>query len=193
MRAQRGFTLIETVIFIIVMGLALGGIVSLFTQSAVGGRYPFDQQRAIALANAYMDEIMRKRWDENTPLNGGCVETGSGYCAAYCAAKIPPTCGTCSLVAGACVAPAATPLGAEAAEVRASYDDIDDYLGLPDTIPKDATGTAIADYAGYTVAVAVSTPAAAWNGIPTADVKQIVVTVSVGTDSYSLTTYRVNY
>ena len=200
MRTQRGFTLIETVIFIIVMGLALGGIVSLFVQSAIGGRYPFDQQRAIALANTYMDEILRKRWDEGVPLGGGCVATGSGYCPGICALKVYPVCGTCLLnnaPPGSCVAPAAVvppaAPGPEPGEGRAAYDDIDDYNGLVDAPPVDSTGAPIPGYAGYSVAVAVTNPAAPWNGVPAADTKQIVVTVSLGVESYALTAYRVNY
>lgn len=199
MRKQNGFTLIETVIFIIVMGLALSGIVSMFVQSAVGGRYPFDQQRAIALANTYMDEILRKRWDENVPFGGGCVETGSGYCAGLCAGKAYPACGTCTLdiinsicVAPVAVVPPAAP-GPEAGEIRATFDDIDDYNGPPDTPPLDATGAAIPGYGGYSVAVSVTNPAVAWNGVPAADTKQIVVTVTTGAESYALTAYRVNY
>lgn len=198
MHTQRGFTLIETVIFIIVMGIALSGIVSLFVQSAVGGRYPFEQQRAIALANTYMDEILRKRWDESVPFGGGCVETGSTYCDTRCATYIYPACGSCLLdvPTASCVAPIATvppaPPGPDPAEIRASFDDIDDYNGLADAPPVDASGTPIAGYAGYSVTVSVTTPGPAWNGVPAADTKHIVVTVSVGADSYSLTAYRVN-
>ncbi len=197
MRRQSGFTLIEIVIFIIVMGVSLSGIIGLFVQSAVGGNYPFDQQRAIAIANAYMDEIMRKRWDENVPFGGGCVETTSGYCNTYCAGRVYPSCGTCTLdtVNSICVAPTATVppalSGPEAGENRASFDDIDDYDGVNDTPPQDATGAAVPGYGGYNVQVVVTNTAL--NGIPALDSKQIVVTVTKGADSYALTAYRVNY
>lgn len=197
MLKQRGFTLIETVIFIMVMGIALSGIVSLFVQSAVGGRYPFEQQRAIALANTYMDEILRKRWNESVPFGGGCVETGSLSCNNYCAARPYPDCRTCLLdtVNSVCVAPAAAASGVDTGETRATFDDIDDYDGLSNPTPVNAAGTAIAGYAGYSVAVSVTSPAAGtlWNGVPALDTKEIIVTVTVGADSYALTAYRVNH
>lgn len=189
---QRGFTLIETVVFIIVLGIALGSIVSLFVQSAMGERYPYDQQRAIAIANAYMDEILRKRWDENSPLGGGCVITvGSTYCSDFCSAKTYPDCGTCipDVATSKCTALSATAIGNDG-ETRSTFDDIDDYHGLNDLSPVDASGVAIGGYAGYSVGVLVTNTAL--SGVPSADSKQIVVTVSKDGNSYDLTAFRMN-
>jgi MSHA pilin protein MshD len=193
----RGFTLIETIIFIVVLGISLGSIVSLFLQSATSSHYPYDQQRAIAIANTYMDEILRKRWDENVPFGGGCVETGSNYCNNFCAAKSYPDCGTCLPNPGppaSCIAPPSTAIGPDGLETRANFDDIDDYDGLADATPNDANGTPVANYAGYSVSVSV-TAATPLPPVPAADVKKIVVTVSrtSSTDSYELTAYKVNH
>ena len=81
MRNNRGFTLIETVIFIVVVGIALSSIVFLFTTTVGHSHEPLIRQKAIAVASAYMDEILSKRWDENTPMGGGCVITPGGSCS----------------------------------------------------------------------------------------------------------------
>ena len=85
MRPSSGFSLIETVIFILVVGVALAGIVSLFMQNTRTSADPFVRERAVSIALTYMDEIMGKRFDENTPVGDGCVETGSNSCSNYCA------------------------------------------------------------------------------------------------------------
>jgi MSHA pilin protein MshD len=77
---NRGFTLIETIIFIIIVGTALAGVIFLYLMNAKHSHQPLIRQKAIAVASAYMDEILGKRWDENTPLGGGCVITPSLSC-----------------------------------------------------------------------------------------------------------------
>jgi len=200
---QQGFTLMETVLFIVVMGIALGAISQLFIESATSSHFPYQQQKAVAIANAYMDEIIHKSWDENSPLGGGCVETGTNYCTNYCLAQSYPTCDQCTaglltcVPVGGAVANCATGVncGPDVGETRSTFNDIDDYDGLNLTPPQDAAGNNIAGYAGYNVQVSVSTPNVAWNSINGADVKQIDVTVTTiapGFDSYTLTAIKVN-
>ncbi|MCG8427735.1 MAG: prepilin-type N-terminal cleavage/methylation domain-containing protein [Chromatiales bacterium] len=81
MSSERGFTLIEAVIFIVIVGIAVTGMLLMFSKSAENSHSPLIRQKAIAVASAYMDEILGKRWDENTPLGGGCVITGAGNCS----------------------------------------------------------------------------------------------------------------
>jgi Tfp pilus assembly protein PilV len=82
MRYQQGFTLVETILFIIVVAIGLTGITLVFTQGAKYSHEPFIQQRSLNLAQTFMDEIMKQRWDENTPVGGGCTQTGSNACIA---------------------------------------------------------------------------------------------------------------
>lgn len=77
----QGFSLIEMVMFIIVMGVMGSGIVISYQQSVRNSAEPVIRQRAIAVLSAYMDEIMPKRWSEASTLGGGCVITGSGACS----------------------------------------------------------------------------------------------------------------
>lgn len=59
---------------------------------------------------------------------------------------------------------------------RADWDDICDYTGLPDTVVRDQTGSAIAGLGDYGVTVAISQ--AAWQGIAAANVLRVDVTVT---------------
>jgi MSHA pilin protein MshD len=192
---MAGFSLIETVIFIIVVAVGLAGIAGVFVQNTRSSADPLVRERATAIAHAYMDEIMGKGFDENTPVGGGCVETGSNSCTNYCATLNDALCvqSKCRLQgAGNCVARAG--IGGTATEEgsRAAYDDVDDYHGLNEA-PTGIVG-AVGGYAGFNVQVDVSQPAAAWQGIDPRDLRLIQVRVSspMG-ETISLQGYRVNF
>lgn len=57
---ERGFTLIEIVIFIIVIGLAAGILIPL-TQSVSGSVTPVFTQQAITLAQGELDQVVAER------------------------------------------------------------------------------------------------------------------------------------
>ena len=102
---QSGVTIIELVATILILAIAL----SMVTFGLQGGIFrsadPMIQLRATALAQAYLDEILGKRFDENTPANG----------VPPCRASAPPP-RQCSAA-----------LGPDGAEDREDYDDVDDY------------------------------------------------------------------
>jgi MSHA pilin protein MshD len=171
LRHNRGFTLIEIVLTIVILG-AVAGIMVPFFNAIVRSPDPVIRERAISLGQAMMDEIMAKRWDENTPMGGGpLITTESARGTAAPAAALGPD----------GVLPAI--------EARIDFDDVDDYNGLsePDIAGnfQDQNGAAFA-MPGYIRAVTVSyiasatspidqnTPAAA--GIT--DTKLVVVTIT---------------
>jgi type II secretory pathway pseudopilin PulG len=83
---QLGFSLIEIVIFIVVVGVAVAGITLQFTQNVKNSATPLLRQKAIAIANAYLDEMLHKKWDENSPSSGGCIlTTASAGCPSWTA------------------------------------------------------------------------------------------------------------
>lgn len=171
-RRQAGFTLIETIIVVVLLGVMMAGMTALFVENVGKSHQPYLRQRALAVADAFMDEILRKRWDDNTPLGGGCVNTGSGSCPA---------------------GPAAAGIGTEEG-ARSNYDDIDDYnIITAQSPPQDSAGNAMAGYNGFSVSVTVDQPGA-WNGVAAADVKriQVQVTSNIG-ETITLAAYRVNF
>lgn len=189
---HAGFSLIETVIFIVIVSIAVTAIALQFSTNVSHSHEPFLRQRAIAVANAYMDEILKKRWNENSPTGGGCVETGSNTCTTYCATVTYPGCNYCAKGAGVCVPAAnASALGSEEAS-RADYDDVDDYKVISNQVPTDASGVAMPGYTGFLVSVDVGN--VAWNGVSATESLLITVTVTTPTnESISLKTYRLNF
>jgi MSHA pilin protein MshD len=174
-RTAHGFTLAELLIFIIITGIAVAAIAGLFAKNVGSSADPYLRQKALAVAKSYMDEIIRQRWNHNTPFGGGCVKTGSGQCEA-----LEPS------------NPSVAPIGNEG-QARVDYDDIDDYDGL-DEAPKDSLGALVDGYSGFNVQVQVTEPAGNWNGVPAADVRKIVVTVATpNNENISLTSYRLNF
>ena len=118
--ADQGFTLIEIVVTIVILG-AVAGILVPFFNAIVRSPDPVIRERAISLGQAMMDEIMAKRWDENTPMGGGPICTGES-----------PNQGARPTLIDACVTPATLvanlgPDGAAPAEARIDFDDVDDY------------------------------------------------------------------
>lgn len=169
---QSGFTLVETIIVIVLVGALMAGMTTLFMTNVNHSYRPYLRQKALAVANAFMDEMLRKQWNENTPLGGGCVNTGSGSCPA---------------------GPAVVAIGNDG-ESRATYDDIDDYNGINQSPPQDSSSVAMPGYTGFTVAVDVVQPGSSWNGVPAADVRLITVTVtSNSAEAISVSAYRVNF
>lgn len=97
---QQGLTLVELVISIVVISIALTALLSSFSGSVGRSANPMLQNKASLLAQAYLDEILAMRFQENSPLAGGAV----------------PGCSVNGSEAGE--------------SGRELFDDVDDYHGL---------------------------------------------------------------
>ena len=182
-----GFTLIEIVLTIVILG-AVAGIMVPFFNAIVRSPDPAIRERAISLGQAMMDEIMAKRWDENTPFGGGPLVTGETV-AANGTTCIP--CDGNRLYCFICRNPgyvpgAATAVGNDDGETRIDFDDVDDYNGIDeDNNFNDQNGAAFA-MPGYRRQVAVRYIASAVNPIDqntlvaggTTDTKLVVVRIT---------------
>jgi MSHA pilin protein MshD len=154
---SHGFTLIELIVTMLIISIAALGVTYVLGLGLQHQADPMWQVKAVALAQAYAEEIASRRYDEQTPSGG-----------------VPP----CS--------PSTTPCSAAGAfddgESRAEYDDIDDYDGVLDKPPRDTDGNPLPEYASYQVAVAVAyaTPAqASVLGLDSGtDAKIVTITVS---------------
>ena len=81
---QRGFTLIELIIFIVVVGAALAGVLTVMNQVVQKSADPFLTKQAAALADSILEEVLQKAynnpdgtsagdrttWDSVTDFNG---------------------------------------------------------------------------------------------------------------------------
>jgi MSHA pilin protein MshD len=130
---QHGFTLVELLVFIVVLAVGLTGTVLVINRSVQLAPEALVRSRAMELAQAYLDEIATKKYDEYTGQGGvpRCDSTDPGS-------------QSCS-----------DTLGPEGTETRATYDDVDDYHGIDDEPPVDAKGNPFANYADYRVQVRV--------------------------------------
>jgi MSHA pilin protein MshD len=72
MRRQSAFTLVEVIVTVVVLAVAGTALISVFSSMVRGSADPVIQQQAITVAEAYMEEILRKSYED--PF---VAETGS--------------------------------------------------------------------------------------------------------------------
>ena len=75
---HTGATLVELVITIVIISVAIAGVVGSFSLIAGRSADPLNQTRAVTLAQLYMDEILARKYDDQTPQGG--VPRYSGAC-----------------------------------------------------------------------------------------------------------------
>ncbi|HXA46952.1 MAG TPA: type II secretion system protein [Burkholderiaceae bacterium] len=150
-RAQRGMTLIELVIAIVIIGVALTAVLLAFTITVRSTASPVIIKQMNSVAEEMMEEIALKPF---VPVAN------------------------------------AAPAGC----ARNTFNDISDYDGYA-TVGKicDIDGTTIASLNGYSISVTVVTDGATLTGVPAAAAKKITVTVTYGSQTISLTSWRTNY
>ncbi|MCE9787966.1 type IV pilus modification PilV family protein [Shewanella chilikensis] len=136
MRAEaRGFTLIELVIGMLVLGIALVLLTSVLFPQSDHAAQTLHRVRSAELAQAVINEIWGKRYDEHSGVNGGL-----------------PACNglggvTCTRVSD---------YGPDG-ESRDQFDDIDDYHGLNEqSLMLNASRNYLEHYPGYRLSVQVS-------------------------------------
>lgn len=81
---QHGVTLIETIVFILIVSIGLGALLAVFNQSAVNSVDPVIRIKALEKGQALMDEILARKFAENTPTGGvpACDSSTGVACAA---------------------------------------------------------------------------------------------------------------
>lgn len=114
---QAGFTLVELIVGVVVLGIALLMISSILGPMYIRSSEPWQQVRAAELGHSLMNEIMARSFDENSSRGSTllrCGETVAGVSAPNCIAAIP-----------AC--PATGMSSATEESSRDLYDDVDDF------------------------------------------------------------------
>ena len=166
--AQRGLTLIELIIYIVVVLVGLAGVLTVFNTTVRGSADPVVRKQALALAEAMLEEVLAKDY-QNDPTDPGNLSDTVG-----CTPNTPASLPRCRVN---------TPVD------RANYNDVDDYNGWNQAGNSQAVGTAPAALAGYAVTVAVGAPAAV-NGVM---LKAVTVTVTNGAETVTLQGWRGNF
>ena len=174
--AQHGLSLVELLAFIVVVGVAVGGVLSVYSLASRSSADPMLRKQALAVAESLLEEVLAMPYTYCDPDDAN-VETASSVAD--------------------CATLAETAMGPEAGEDRYSnltpYDNVNDYHGFsmtgingPDNAPAPGLG-------GYMAQIEVA-PAGAFNGIPAGETLLVTVTVTApGNHSISLSGYRTRY
>lgn len=194
-----GVTLIEMVIFIAIISVAFTGIILVFINTGKYSADPLVKIRTIELGQSFLEEILLKKYDDGSPVNGGCMDYTGGRCSSGYAGQ--------------------TVLQADGAEVRGTFDDVDDYHNLEYcganitagdssctgscTNLVNESGIDIAtEYSGYSVCVRVSFAGNELNNVSpgtgttvaTNDAKRIdVIITDPLNSSMTFSTYKLNF
>lgn len=204
---QRGFSLIELIIFIVIISISFTAISLVYISTTRNSADPLIRIKSVELAQSMLEEILLKAYDDNTPLGGGCVQMpnqGNTRCTSGINASV-------ELDAN---------LGAEEGITnRLFFDDVDDYhnlayCGIGGVADAACTNTCIdmvdesdnlinQKYAGFAICVRVSFAGGAGteisnftSGVPVEanDAKRIDVIVTDQVKSnIHLTAYSLNY
>lgn len=166
-RRQHGLTLVELIVFIVIVGVALAGVLTVLNHTTRHSADPMLRKQALAIAEALLEEVTLQPFTWCDPDDANAA-TATGY-------------------AGCTVAE--NNLAAEAGEARASatpLDNVNDYNGITTT-----TNIAGGGAAGY--AATVSVAQSSLNGIAADASLLITVSVTAGGETIQLQAYRTRY
>lgn len=145
MRHENGFTLVELVIFIVILSVGITGILLPIMTTIRNSADPMTARQMVLIADSLMDEIMAR-----DSVAGPCTGT-----------------------------------------TRVDYDAVVCYSGYSTTGIKAMDGSPIVGLDGYSVAIAVNDATLA--NVVNGEAKRITITVTKGSDSFSLDGYRLAY
>lgn len=186
LKFSRGFTLVETIVGLVVLSIAFSIFTSLIYPLANQSAEQVHQIRAAELGQSMINEILGKAFDENSDMSGGFYRCGEDQNSD---GSVKPVDGeTCS-----------TTLRNEESDKRELFDDVDDYNGLP-SIESSLGGSDPLEniYTGFQVNVDVINDSN-YNGKSDVNddnftAKLITVTVTTPQDTdYVFSVYKVNY
>lgn len=82
-RHTGGFTLVELLFFLVVVAIGLGGLLKVFNDAVLHSVDPVLRVKAVEKTQALLDEILARKFDENTPSGGypPCNSAGATACA----------------------------------------------------------------------------------------------------------------
>ncbi len=170
----RGLTLIELLLFVVVVGIALSAMLQVFVTATKSSVDPMVRRQQLAVAESLLREVelMPFTWCDPTDAN---VETATS--------------------AGGC-ASLAEGNGPEAGQTRYGptnfFNNVNDYAGFSMSGIRDVTNAAVAGLSGYSAAVAVT--GVALDNITAGDALKITVTVTAPDNStVSLQGWRTRY
>lgn len=68
--SQRGFTFVELVISLIVIGIGITGVLLIYTETVARSADPLIRQQALAIAEAYLEEVVSRHHSDPDGMDG---------------------------------------------------------------------------------------------------------------------------
>ncbi|WP_211364051.1 prepilin-type N-terminal cleavage/methylation domain-containing protein [Propionivibrio limicola] len=168
---QRGVTLVELIVAMVVISVGLAGILLAFNVSVRGSADPMVERQLVSIAEALMEEVQQAAFTYCDPDDAKAeTATGPGDCA---------------------TTPEA--MGPEAGDAR-PFDNVNDYNGLALAAITDVAGVAVPYLGGYSASVAVAP--VVLNTITEASGNALRISVTAtgpGGQSFTLEGYRARY
>jgi MSHA pilin protein MshD len=189
-RGQLGVTLVELVLFIVVVSVAVAGILQVLRLNAGASADPLRRKQALMIAEALMEEVQLAQYTYCDPTSSDAASaTSSAACA------IPERFGQ-----GGGSGAGQEPTGAR------PYDNVNDYAAAANTavaafnaggVLADANGVPLA-VNGYSASLTIIPEslgdiASGYSATDVGDVLRISVTVSYDNQSLVLDGYRTRY
>jgi MSHA pilin protein MshD len=175
---QRGLSLIELILFMLIVSIALVAILLLMNTTTARSSDPLVRKQVLAIAEALLEEVELMPFSYCDPDDAN-VTTATG-------------------VAGCATTPEA--LGPESGETRYStttpFDNVNDYDGFTMAGVSDINGTVIPSLGSYGATVTVTPDALAGTALTVASSASLRITVTVtgpGNESVTLEGYRTRY
>lgn len=164
-RRTAGFTLVEMIIAIVIIGVGLAGVLLAFNTTVKSSADPMIHKQMLAVAEEIMEEVLLKPF---TPPAGGFTQSNTSW---------PVAC-----------APAT-------AARRTDFDDVSDYDKYQTTGICDIDGVGVVGLASYGLKVTVESGASvSLGGLSGATVaKRVTVDVTRGGETISLIGWRTNF
>lgn len=181
-RSQAGLSLIELIMFIVIVGAGIAGILSVLNVTVQKSADPMIRKQMLAVAESLLEEVELMPFTYCDPTDAN-VLTATGP-------TISPT-GCATLVEGTTTIP-----GSEGRGTATPFNNVGDYGGTTGTLTisplTDISNTAIGMLSGYSATVNVAT--SSLGGIAAAESLLITVTVTASTGaSIALSGYRTRY
>ena len=188
-RAEDGISLIELIVFIVIVGIAVAGVVGALSMATRASADPMIQKQALAIAEALLEEVQLQPFTY-------CDPDDPQAATAQSAAVGATGCTEAGSVENLMAAETTPPYGPEdRLSATNPYDNVNDYNSLPTMLGiTDLTGAAIPGLGGYTATVSVANQALA--PVPASESLLITVTVTGPTGTNTkvvLDGYRMRY
>ncbi len=182
LRRMAGLTMIELIMFIVVVSVGIAGILMVFNVAVKNSADPMQRKQAIAIAEALLSEIEQHPFTYCDPQDANVLTATAG---SQCANDQDKN-------GAALTSP--TPAGESRYALDTPFNNVADYGGFTESNIDDITGGNA--MAGYNASITITRAGSSFPlSVPNNAALKIDVTVTYnnGRDSITLTGYRLRY